>query len=246
MAEYITFQPRDYYSTKLYTGTGATQAITGVGFQPDMTWIKARTATTNHQLGNSVAAQPYYYLKPNLESAEITSNSDTITSFDSDGFTMGNDGVINDNTITYASWNWKAGTTSGISGGTITPTGYSFNTTSGTSIVRYTGNNTSGATVPHGLGAAPELILLKDLDGTNSWQVYSVGTGNTIYLSLDTSDSQSVSSNRWNDTSPTSTVFSLGDSAAVNGSGNDYMAFCFAPKKGSSAFGKYTGTSNKF
>ena len=244
MAEYITFQPRDYYSTKLYTGTGATQAITGVGFQPDMTWIKARTATTNHQLGNSVAAQPYYYLKPNLESAEITSNSDTITSFDSDGFTMGNDGVINDNTITYASWNWKAGTTSGISGGTITPTGYSFNTTSGTSIVRYTGNNTSGATVPHGLGAAPELILLKDLDGTNSWQVYSVGTGNTIYLSLDTSDSQSVSSNRWNDTSPTSTVFSLGDSAAVNGSGNDYMAFCFAPKKGSSAFGKYTGTGN--
>ena len=108
MAEYITFQPRDYYSTKLYTGTGATQAITGVGFQPDMTWIKARTATTNHQLGNSVAAQPYYYLKPNLESAEITSNSTTITSFDSDGFSLDSTGTVNANTQTFVAWGWKA------------------------------------------------------------------------------------------------------------------------------------------
>jgi hypothetical protein len=139
-------------------------------------------------------------------------------------------------------WNWKCGTTSGLSGGTITPTGYSFNTTSQVSVITYTGNATSGATVPHGLGAKPAAILIKKLDGSaDSWAVYHESLGATKFMELDVTGSVSTSANRWNDTEPTTSLFTLGNSSTVNASGNKYVAYCFAEVKGFSSFGSFTG-----
>jgi len=248
MATYISFQPSDYFNTKLYTGNGSTNAITGVGFQPDMTWIKTRSNTSNHQMHDAVRTQSYYYSRPNSTAAQITSNSTTVTAFDSDGFTLGNDGVINENTYTYASWNWKAGTTTGIdtTGSTITPTAYSFNATAGISIVKYTGNDTAGATVPHGLGVAPAMVIVKTLGGSNSWVVYHKSMGGTKYMYLDTTAAEDTNTTRWNDTDPTAVNVVLGSGGNTNGSGGDspIMMYSFAEKSGFSSFGSYTGNGN--
>jgi hypothetical protein len=139
MAAYISFQPSDNFSTKLYTGNSSTNAITGVGFQPDCVWLKSYdTAGTNHYLNDSargVNNQVY----PNLTNANATSST-VLTAFDADGFTLGANGDTNGSGKECVSWNWKAGTTSGLSGGTITPTAYSFNATSQVGIYKRTGN----------------------------------------------------------------------------------------------------------
>ena len=161
MAAYIGFQPSDYYSTKLYTATGSADAITGVGFEPDLVWIKDRTLTGYPSLMN-VLGGPTYNLMSNTTAAQA--NGLLLTSFDSDGYTLGgSNGDTNTSGRNYVSWNWKAGTTSGITtdgSTTITPSAYSFNQTSGCSIIQYTGTG-AVATVPHGLGAAPETIWVK-------------------------------------------------------------------------------------
>ena len=154
MAAYISFQPSDFFSTKLYTGTGGasgtTQTITGVGFQSDLSWIKGREGFDN-VLQDSVRGATYQINSNNPDAQ--TNRTDELTAWTSDGFALGIDtfeGVVNNSGNTYASWNWKAGTTSGLTGGTITPTGYSLNTTPGQSIIAYTGTGTA-ATLPHGL-----------------------------------------------------------------------------------------------
>ena len=146
---YISFQPSDYFNNKLYTGTGSSNALTGVGFQPDMVWVKGRDYAYNHVVSDSVRGEKQIY--PNLTNAQ-DSNTGEITSFDSDGFTVGTGGDVNYNTRTFAAWNWKAGTTTGLSGGTLTPSSYSFNATSGFGIYAYTGTG-SAATIPHGIGS---------------------------------------------------------------------------------------------
>ena len=136
------------------------------------------------------------------------------------------------------------GTTSGITtnGSTnITPLGYSFNATAGQSIIYYNGNQTGGDKVPHGLGVKPDLIIVKDVVDANSWNVYHVSNGATKYMLLDSSESVNTNTNRWNDTEPDSVNFTLGASAAVNGNDNNYIAYCFANKRGYSRAGKYTG-----
>ena len=176
MAEYISFQPSDFFNTKLYTGTGSSNAITGVGFQPDATWIKGRNTTYNHVFTDAVRGVTEE-LYPNTTGAEVT-NAQGLTAFGSDGFTVGTDAGYNGNTNTYVSWNWKAGTTTGIATNgstTITPSAYSFNQTSGFSIVQYTGNSTSGAKVAHGLGAVPEMIIVKTTNTSNEWNIYHKG-----------------------------------------------------------------------
>jgi hypothetical protein len=152
-------KPSEYFNTKLYTGNGSTNAITGVGFQPDMCWWKMRSGVEEHALGDAVRGATKI-VKPNATSAEATSSS-YFTSFDSDGFTLGSDSKTNANSSTYASWNWKANG-AGVSNtdGDIAST-VSANTTSGFSIVKYTGNATDGATVGHGLGASPACGYLK-------------------------------------------------------------------------------------
>ena len=241
MANFISFQPSAHFNTKLYTGNYSTNAITGVGFQPDFTVLKQRDGADAWYNVDSVrgATETIYW---DVDTAEETVASG-LTSFDADGFTVGANNAVNQNTADQLAYSWKMGTTSGLTGGTITPTAYSINTTAGQSAIAFTGNGTSGATVPHGLGVAPQYLMLKDLDGTNAWNV-QVPYKPTGYLSLDTTDAFSLSTNRWNDTAPTSTVFSLGDSAATNGSGNKYIIYCFAPKKGYSFSGWYEGNSD--
>jgi len=233
-------KPSDYFNTVLYTGNGSTQSITGVNFQPDFNWIKHRNGTSWHTLTDSVRGISKN-LFSNETNAEVT-NALRILSFDSDGLTVGND--VNNSGNTYVAWNWLADNTSGSSNtdGSITST-VSANTTSGFSIVSYTGNG-SVATVGHGLGVTPKIFIVKNRTSSNSWPVYSSMTGNGNKLLLNSTGASSSSGN-WNSTSPTSSVFTInGASGEVGASGNNYIAYCFAEKKGFSKFGSYTGNNN--
>ena len=241
---YISFQPSDFYNTKLYTGTGSSNAITGVGFQPDFTWIKTILVAESHVLFDAVRTNGYY-LKSDATSAEIdgsSSGTNLWTSFDSDGFTVDSTGArTNTNTYNYVSWNWKAGTTSGLTGGTITPSAYSINTTSGFSIIGYTGTMAL-ATVPHGLGKAPKLIICKQYNTSRHWNSYWSGIGATKYIAFD-STAAATSSTRWNDTEPDATVFTVKNQDETNGAGT-MVAYCFTDIKGYSSIGSYTGNNN--
>jgi len=241
MAEYISFQPSDFYNTKLYTGNGSTQSITGVGFQPDFTWMKGRTTTGNHSLVQSpLAISTVVY--SNLPNAPGT-DTDALTAFGADGFTLGNSSGTNGDTIPFVSWNWKAGTTTGIAGSpSITPSSYSFNATSGFSVIAYTGNATAGATIPHGLGVAPDMIWVKNTQTAEAWACYFKPLGNTKVLTLN-ADNAELTQTQWNDTSPTSTVFSVGSGGNTNLS-QTHVAYCFANKKGYSKVGSYEGNGN--
>jgi len=241
---YISFQPSDFFNTKLWTGTGATHAITGVGFQPDFTWIKNTDGTKDHTLTDAVRGVDSQINTNNTSAA--STNADQLTAFDSDGFTLGSDGsegTVNNSGDTYVGWNWKMGTTSGLSGGTITPSSYSFNTTAGQSIIAYTGTG-SAATVPHGLGATPGLVICKRLDGADNWWTHVKSMTGPQYMVLNGTGAVATATSVWNDTLPTSTVFSIGTDGGINASGGTFIAYCFAPKNGYSAMGSYTGNGN--
>ena len=154
---YISFQPKDYFNTKLYTGTGSSNALTGVGFQPDWTWIKVRSEANNHEIYDAVRGVTKR-IYSDLTNAEDT-NTAGLTAFGTDGFTVNTGGAVNGSSKTYVAWNWKAnGQGSSNTDGTINTTYTSVNTTAGFSISQYTGTG-SNATVGHGLGVAPNLII---------------------------------------------------------------------------------------
>ena len=176
-----------------------------------------------------------------MTSAEAT-GADSLNSFDSDGFTLGTWGDINGSGEDYASWNWKMGTTSGLTGGTITPSAYSISATAGQSVIAYTGTMAL-ATVPHGLGKAPKLIICKQYDPGRHWNVYWGPLGATKYMELDGSAAAGTSSTRWNDTEPDATVFTVKNQDETNGAGT-MLAYCFTDVKGYSKFGSYTGNGN--
>ena len=181
-----------HFNTKLYTGTGSSNALTGVGFQPDLTWIKQRNETRNSNLYDSIRGVQVYI--QSSSSGGNGTHTNGLTAFGSDGFTVVSHDDVNKNSGTYCSWNWKAGTTgSGTTGGSGSAQSYSYsvNTTAGFSIVKYTGNATAGHTIPHHLGAVPKMILFKQITGANvDWRVYHEAIGNTHRLCLnDTSAS---------------------------------------------------------
>jgi len=233
----------DYFNTKLYTGNGSNgHAITGVGFQPDLTWIKSRATGFDHPLFDSVRGATKM-LNPNQNYAEST-HTNSLTSLDSDGFTTDSYVATNNNSEGFVSWNWKAnGAGSANTDGSINSTATSANTTAGFSIVKYTGTE-ANATVGHGLGVAPKMIIFKNTATTANWKVYHVGIGATKWLKLDTTDAAGTASGNFNNTEPTSSVFSLGDDAGTNGNGNATIAYCFAEKTGYSKFGSYLGNGN--
>ena len=235
-------KPTDYFNTKLYTGDGtSSNAISSVGFQPDWIWIKNRTlAGSWHYLFDSIrGANKTLY--SNLTAAETT-DTNNLQSFDSNGFTVGSNADVNGNTNSIVSWNWLASnTTASNTDGSITST-VSANTTAGFSIVSYTGTG-ANATVGHGLGSAPSMIIVKNRSLVKDWVIYHKSLGNTKFLEFTTSGEQTAS-NRWNSTTPTSSVFSLGSDNGANGSGNSQIAYCFAEKKGYSKFGSYTGNGS--
>ena len=231
----------DYFNTKLYTGNETdNHAITGVGFQPDFTWIKTRGTVKHHAIFDAVRGATKY-LQSNTTAVEGT-EAISLKSFDSDGFTLGTGAtlaVVNQST-TMASWNWKAnGAGSSNTDGTITST-VSANQTAGFSIVKWTGTG-ANATVGHGLGSAPKVIIIKGLSTTYDWVYGSDDIAWTNYLTLNTTNASNSGSSVWNNTDPTSSVFSVGSNLATNSSSVEHIAYCFAEKKGFSKFGAYSG-----
>ena len=233
---------KDHFKTHIYTGSGsAPNAQTGIGFQPDLVWIKPRNLANSNRLHTSILTAPDYYMMSENTDAEGTNNN-SITSFDSDGFTLGNTDNGWNGSYNYVSWNWKAGTTSGISGGSVTPTAYSYNATSGFSVVAWNGAGAT-STIPHGLGVAPKSIWIKKKSASgNNWQIYhsSLGAGKKLFFTT----GNEVSSGWMNSTSPTSSVFTVINDADINASGSSYIAYCFAEKTGFSKIGSYAGHSS--
>lgn len=234
----------DYFNTKLYTGNGATgQSITGVGFQPDWTWLKLRSTTGNNGLFDAVRGATKR-LQSNQTNAEDTIAS--FASFDSDGFTLSEASQNNDGE-TFASWNWLAANgTSANTDGSISST-VSANTTAGFSIVSYAGNGTNPSTIGHGLGAKPDLMIVKSRDDAENWLVgsdkISGWNWSSDYLHLNASSAKMTDAGGTAfNTAPTSSVFSVG--AYLNGSGEDYIAYMFTSIKGYSKIGTYTGNGN--
>jgi hypothetical protein len=249
----------DYFNAITWTGdnssTGTTRNQTGVGFQPDFVWIKNRSNAYFHNLYDAVRGSGS---SKNLSSNTTGSEGDSgfaalygyLSAFNSDGFqtTNGTDALpgvwVNQTSQTYVAWNWKANG-AGVSNtaGSITST-VSANTTSGFSIVTYTGNDTSGATVGHGLGVAPSMFIVKTRSQARGWNVYHTSLGNTKYIQLQQTGAAVTNSAWWNNTSPSSTTFTLGNDPDVNGSTQNYVAYCFAAISGFSAFGSYTGNGS--
>ena len=236
-------KPSDYFNTKLYTGTGASNSITGVGFQPDLTWIKSRSVAGAGHRWHDVVRGAGNMIASDTTAAEFD-DSALFPSFDSDGFTVAGTGsAYNGSTQTYASWNWLASnTTASNTDGSITST-VSANTTSGFSIVTYTGTS-SAETVGHGLGVAPNMIIVKPYSVSQYWSVFHSSMGNSYYGYLNVSDAFiNTPSTVWNNTI-NSTVFGIGSGVATNINLASHIAYCFAEVKGFSKFGSYTGNGS--
>lgn len=241
-----------YMAATLYTGNGGTLSVTNSGsFQPDFVWMKSRSNNYSNTLYDSVrgtgTATALYSDTTNAEGADTTLQN--LTSFNANGFSLGTTSgtnIINTNGASLVAWQWKAGGTSvSNTSGTITSS-VSANTTSGFSVVIYTGTG-ANATVGHGLGVAPSMIIIKQRSTASvngNWAVYHQSLGNTGYLALNTTSAVSNDIGYWNNTSPTSNVFSVGTFEVTNRSTATYVAYCWAPIAGYSAFGSYTGNGS--
>ena len=238
--------PSAHFQTITYTGNEASRSITNTGnsdLKPDWVWIKERNNAISHRIFDSSRGATKRMFSNNTDAESTQSNS--LTAFNTDGFSLGDGTSVNGNSDTYVAWQWKAngGTTSSNTDGSITST-VQANTTVGFSIVTYSGNGSTG-TVGHGLGAVPKLYIVKRRNGSGwSWYTYSVhkGAGHTLYLnSNSTGDSDTTV---WQNTSPTSSVFYVGARDGVNGSDGNMVAYCFAPIQGYSKFGSYTGNGD--
>ena len=245
MAYTTITDPSAYFQTALYTGNGYAQAITNTGnsnLQPDWVWTKNRSAAQNHCTTDTNRGLDKVIF-PDASDAQSTVT--LVSAMNTDGFTISNNSLVSTNGNNYVGWQWKAngGTTASNSSGTITST-VQANTTSGFSIVTWTGSG-ANATVGHGLGVTPKMIIIKRLNGGNDWIVYHASLENAqYYLSLNGTAGQTQASNVFNSTAPTSSVFSVGSSAATNTSGGTYIAYCFADIQGYSKFANLRGNGN--
>ena len=256
MAYTTIAKPSEHCEAKTYTGSSSAVSVTGVGFKPDMVWTKDRTEA--HAFGIYDSSRGIKrWLKGSAAQSE--NNNDgaslidaSLTSFDTNGFTIANmssDPIGNKNGNYFRSWLWKAngGTTSSNSDGSITST-VQANTTAGFSIVQWTGSG-SNATIGHGLGVAPKFVIVKNRSAGHDWGVYHGSTittsdTETDYMSLNTASNNADDNTFWNDTKPTSSVFSVGTSNSTNKSSSLMVAYCFAQVKGFSHFGAYTGMTD--
>jgi len=238
---------RTVMAATLYTGTGATLSINnsanGVSFQPDFVWIKSRSNALSHKLTNSVVG----IQKALSSDSSAAESSDTggVTAFNSNGFTIGTTLAYNTSAATFVAWQWNAG------GSTVTNTNGSIsaqvraNATAGFSIVSYTGNGVSGATIGHGLGVAPKMVIAKLVNSAGfQWSVYHASLSSaSSYIYLNSTAAQATDATYWG-TAPTSTVFTVGTNANTNNNTSPFIAYCFAPVAGYSAFGSYTGNGS--
>jgi len=229
-----------FFNTVLYTGNETSQSITGTGFQPDLIWVKNRDTTNNHLIFDSIRGNSF--LIPNDTFAEDTSSSNTMSSFDNDGFSIsGGGGSLNNGSDDYVAWCWKAGGAAvSNTDGTITSQ-VSANVDLGFSIVSYTGS--ASATVGHGLDSIPELIITKQTASTGVWVTYSKTLGKDKLLELNSNSAAQSVSNYWGTSAPTSTVFGLSPNSAHYNANGAQIAYCFTSKSGVSKVGSYTGGS---
>ena len=236
-------QGNKYMDATTYTGTGASLSVTNTSaFKPDLVWIKSRSAATDHKLTDSVRGVQKGLIS-DTTGAETT-DTNGLTAFNSNGWSLGTDTVYNNNAATYVGWQWQAGqgSSSSNTSGSITST-VSVNTTAGFSIVTYTGTSTAG-TIGHGLGVAPKMIIVKPRSATGDWIVYTSTTGAGNFLLLDTTAASAASTTKWNNTAPTSSVFSVGIDTTTNFLTTTYVAYCWAEIAGFSKFGSYTGNGS--
>ena len=241
--------PSKHFQIATYTGDGNDdRQVTNDGnsdLKPDWVWLKDRTQAESHAVFDSTRGATVR-LQPNNSNAESTETA-TLKSFTTDGFTVGTSASVNNgsNPDEYVAWQWKAngGTTSSNTDGSITST-VQANTDAGFSIVTFTGTG-STATVGHGLGVAPVTIIAKNRDSSANWSVKHHKTPNNYdFFSLNTTDTRTANDSIWTQTDPTTSVFSIGTATAINQSGQDIVAYCFAEKKGYSKFGSYHGNGN--
>jgi hypothetical protein len=237
----------NYMAATTYTGTGSSLTIANTvgstSFQPDFVWVKGRSGATDHALYDSVRGTTKD-LVSNSTAAETT-QATGLTAFGSTGFTIGALAKMNTNTATYVGWQWKAsGSTVSNTSGSITST-VSAGATQGFSVVTYTGTG-ANATVGHGLGVAPKMMIFKVRSTTNDWAVYHSGLATpatqALFLNLTNAVESGVSA--WNSTAPTSSVFSIGVSSPVNVNAATFVAYCFSEVAGYSKFGSYTGNGS--
>lgn len=235
-------QGNQYMDATLYTGNGSTQTITNAGnFSPDLVWTKSRSYVNSHRIFDVIRGTqlPIY---SNLTAAESTETG-TLTAFNSNGFSLGSNVDCNTNAATYVAWQWDAGTSTVTNTSGTISSQVRANTRSGVSVVTYTGTGAT-ATVGHGLGVAPKMIIIKPRNAVNNWTVYHESLGNTKAVYLDLTNASANSPGSWNNTSPTSSVITLGTSAGVNNNTTTYVAYCFAEITGFSKFGSYTGNGS--
>ena len=233
--------PEDYFNTVLYTGNGTSGRSITVGFQPDWVWVKNRGIARDHTISDAVRGAQLN-LSSNTTGAEY-SDAQGILSFDTNGFTVGNVGRVNEASQPIVAWNWKANG-SGVTNtdGSITST-VSANTDSGFSIVSYTTATSTAGTIGHGLSQAPEMVIKKcrGSSGVNVWGVYHQATGAGGYLLLNSTAAYTANTPTWNNTAPTSSVFSMGTGW---GTSDDFIAYCFHSVEGFSKFGSYVGNGS--
>jgi hypothetical protein len=237
-----------YQDNKTYLGSASAVTVTGLGFQPDLVWCKDRQNANFHCLVDAVRGVGKY-LESDTYDAEVDSTTASISAFTSDGFTTGTANPANESASSstgFISWNWKAnGAGSANTDGSISST-VSANTTSGFSIVSYTGTG-ANATVGHGLGTVPQMIIVKNRSSGDSWTVgsHQLGTKDwTDRLQLENNSAYSDDATAWNDTAPTSSVFSIGTSNNVNRNTSNFIAYLWTEVAGFSKFGSYVGNNN--
>jgi hypothetical protein len=241
-------QAGKFFNIKLYTGNGsAGNAQSGLGFQPDFLWFKSRSAARSHGLFNAVMTRTFGLASESTTSEYTSIAGRDLASFDSDGFTVGvpeNFNSTNASGDSIVAWAWKAnGSGSSNTAGSITST-VSANTTSGFSVVTYVGVASSPVTIGHGLGVAPNFIIVKNRSTTSAWYCYHSSLGANARISLNLADAAFTSTGLWNGTAPSSTVFTTVADTTTNNTGSNHIAYCFAPIAGYSAFGSYTGNGS--
>ena len=259
-------EPQKHFDILTYTGTGSSNSLTDLEFSPDLIWVKRRNGDgTNHHLWVNSVRGGSKSLSTNLQSAENT-NANRDMTFLANGIRWNSDtGNANASGGTYVAWCWKGGGSSntynidgtgygtasaaGLDGGTIDPDGASINTEAGFSVITYTGNGSAGATVAHGLGKKPVWVVIKTTSNTDNWMVYHQGNNNfsspeNYYLELNENSGDISADTLFNNTAPTSSVFSLDDDSSVNSNGGSFVAYCWGEVPGYSKFGAYRGNSS--
>ena len=241
-------KPNLHFDATTYTGTGSALSVTNGGFQPDFVWIKSRAIVAGHGLVDSVRGRASVLYSNDTATQGTSGSTQDVTAFNSNGFALGTNSQIESNTnaSTYVAWQWKAGGAAVTNtSGTLTSQ-VSVNATAGFSVVTYTGSVSYPQTIGHGLGAVPQFIIVKNRQRATNWAVYHASVGNTKALYLNGTDAAYADEGFWDNTSPTSTVFT-GDNGVgytTNGAAENYVAYCWIPIAGYSAFGSYTGNAS--